>query len=1349
MSTTGRWVRKLRWAVAGVILVAVIDAAIRTEPIERALANVVETALEVVTGERVVLGKLELNPVALGATVKGVIVSHEGPDGLADPVVTIDSMRMRLGLPVDGAWIRDVEVDRPVVSLHIDKDGLREFRNARSSSERTDLPWKRIQINNARLEIDSPVGVLLLEGMNATTRKGDEIDITVQTARLMGGGIDEVARTVEANRVRFSPNGVAVPEFRLESEHSSIAGNIDAEFGGVLRGDATASIVFSVLDPLVGPEESFEGIGHLDLEFGGTVREPMARGVALIEGFGYRNQSNPSKLKTISMDRLVAPILWSGSRLTAQEAHADWADGTLAFNADIDLVAKTLETTVLLESVSLREGLREAGGHRNAWVDFVSDGEVTLSGTFSPLRLEGTMEIASQNLRQRSGAPDSEKSEVIVHLPKLNYGGGLEVTSEGVWLKQIALRTQGSVGTFDAFIGREKGGLIDVRLDFERFDLSELQPMKGLGLSGAGPMKGGVAGQFRNLKAYARGQMQRFQMADLYLADSVDITVESDDFKTLKFTKINGRLGSSQYRGQGSFLVSDDPQMDLNVDISDGRMGDLVRIGRGTLDWIDGRVTGAISLVGSPKSIDGEFAFDFRDVDLLGEAFPAGSVAGSWDQGDIRIDQAHLSRWNGTESVFAQGSVSQDWQANLAITATGFDLSRLDALEHMQLPAEGSLTLDAVLQGNLLSPQPKGRIALMNTQFAGKPVPDSTVSFRPSGESIAIEGSVAGEGLTFTGVVGPDSGQLFSVDASLRSFPVHSVFPVAADGSSVTAEMTGSLSVVAERLDGETVYGIKGTGRSLDVDWDRHSLRTLGPWTFESTGQSVRLSDFRLQGGGTDISWNIESNETGHLHGIGDGVVDADLARMVVPGLERAEGPISVAFGVDGTMVSPEWTVDLAMAGVTMQGDWFPHPVEGLYGVVQIKDSGMAFRRLDFDGADAEWVNRQPFLGNYLHQLARYDGIHGQLGDGSVVFTGGFSGSDWKPVQFDIQADVSEAKVQFIEALPPFKGDASLVFTGPASDALLTGNINVTEMLFTERITWEEWMLEFASDESIEMTIEESKPAFSMDIVLKSDNTIEVQNNVGDLTAGGELRVVGDTNQPGLLGSIVAIPGGRMHLKEREFELTRGEILYVDPYSFDPELDLVLNTEVRSREDTYDVTYRVGGTLDDWRAETRSDPNLPPADVNALLLFGMTRAELERYGGLAGALAVEGGDLLASSFLFSARDDTERGGLFRIVDPLRPERLDLVSGVSERGSGLVNSELRLLYENELSDLGLNGGMMILEQNISRASDTYLGFEQRLARQLYARTYWGSEQVGRFLDVGGAYGLEMKVRWELD
>jgi hypothetical protein len=42
----------------------------------------------------------------------------------------------------------------------------------------------------------------------------------------------------------------------------------------------------------------------------------------------------------------------------------------------------------------------------------------------------------------------------------------------------------------------------------------------------------------------------------------------------------------------------------------------------------------------------------------------------------------------------------------------------------------------------------------------------------------------------------------------------------------------------------------------------------------------------------------------------------------------------------------------------------------------------------------------------------------------------------------------------------------------------------------------------------------------------------------------------------------------------------------------------------------------------------------------------------------------------------------------------------------------------------------------------------MGFEKRLARQLFLRSYWASEQIGRTLPIGGALGVETNIRWEI-
>jgi hypothetical protein len=1337
--------RLARWVLIPAIVFISIVAVLRSALVERPVARLMEAGIEIVTGEQVVVGALSIEPLTQTIHVSGLIMSHEAEDGTRSPVLAAQRVSVRLGIPLGGAWVRNLEVVRPVVHLHIDDDGLREFRSMSvGESTSDDLPWNRIHLKNARVEVDSPMGLVLLEGVDVQTVQGDKVDMGVDTVRFQIRGFDEVARKVAWKGVTLTPQRLTVPDLRIESQHIHLQGDVDAQFGGVLSGNMSASVALAILDGPTDDEQYFEGTAHLDVELAGQVRDPIVQGALLVSSLKYYEQASA---QPVEVERLLAQVEWHGRMLAIEGAETSWADGRVYTRGTVDLVSSGVDLSTNFEGIDLRSAIREAGGHTNSWTTFLGDGDLQVAGTIRPFRLAGTYTIGVHDLDVGSGLPGAPTTTPILSIPEIQLDGYLDVDAEGIWLHNQKVKAGGTSGSIDAFIGFNPHGPLDIDFDLNRTSLSTFRPLLGLDLWGFGALNGAVKGPFDDLRFTANGTLNDFHMLGAPLADEISTRFVCNDLKNLEFQEFKGRLGETHYMGQVDVLLDDDTSMNLGMEITEGRVQDLLRISGADLSWVTGQISGILNLSGDPENLDGDFDMELRDVELLGEQFPAGSVSGWLTHGQMNLDHLALERWSGEEGVLARGTVGADWSANLDLTATGFQLERLNHLQRVKLPMKGLLSIDAVIQGSVLDPHPEGRVALREASYGDYSLPPSTVNFHTEADQILVEGNVVGQGLQFTGAIERAGKSAYSLDVSLEQFPLHSLYPTGADGTDVTALLSGAVQLDGQ-LAGQPSVDMLGRGRTLELSWDRHRLHTLAPWDFELSGRAMRLSGFRIQGAGTDLEWDVMTDSDGSISGAGGGIVDADLARLVVDGLERADGTVALNLGVGGKLGAADWSIDAALCGATIQGDWFPHPFEALQGVLDIRADGTEIRALEPEGRDASWVARTEFLQPCVNSLTR-SGITGRLGDGDMSLRGGFTADGWWPTQFDLEGDVRSARVQFIDELPPISGDARLQLDGPAEELLLAGTIEVSEMVFSDRISWEEWLLELSEADATSMELNDDEPWFSMDIGLHSDNTIRMRNNVADFKAGGELRVVGDTNQPGLVGSVRAVSGGRVYLKEREFEVQRAEIHFVDPFSFDPDIDLLLTTDVRSREEQFEVTYRVGGTYADWRAETRSEPSLPAADVNALLLFGMTRAEMERYGGLGGALAVEGGDLLASSVLFTGRSDTERGGLFRIVDPLRPERFDLVSGVSERGSGAVSSDLRLLYENDLSDVGLPGSLMIFEQNISRASDTYLGFEQRLARTLYARSYWGSEQVGRYLELGGAYGVEMKVRWELD
>ena len=170
-----------------------------------------------------------------------------------------------------------------------------------------------------------------------------------------------------------------IEDLNIESQHTHTRGSLEAVFGGELKGHANVSVALPMLDAFVSDVRSFEGSGHADFEFTGTVREPVVRGTVLLADLVHHNATRPEKPQRLDLERMVAQIVIAGRHLTIEESDLTWAEGRLSMSGGVDLVSRAIALDIGLEGVDLRAAIREAGGHRNSWANFDGDGELHLS----------------------------------------------------------------------------------------------------------------------------------------------------------------------------------------------------------------------------------------------------------------------------------------------------------------------------------------------------------------------------------------------------------------------------------------------------------------------------------------------------------------------------------------------------------------------------------------------------------------------------------------------------------------------------------------------------------------------------------------------------------------------------------------------------------------------------------------------------------------------------------------------------------------------------------------------------------------------------------------------------------
>ncbi len=1293
--------------VAGVLLV-------QTPRASRALGELVAGLASEKLGEDVVLSGVQLNPLSGELRLEGVLISHrsDDPDRHGAVIAAAEAVEVGLGWRDGRPALGHLTLERPAVVLHQDEDGLREFRDLdiKLEGDQERFPWNELWVHGGTVQVVTPKAVVRLAGIGISPDTvQDEARLSIGLLDLRAGKIRQTAHDIDIRHILAGPMGATVPRLVVDTEDLHLDADLSVRRGGPIRGALRAELDLGLANAALPANFGTSGRVLLTGVVDGMPGALQASGgLALPEALLLRRGPDGAPLDPMDFSGIRSAWRVDGRELSLGPVEGDWGGGRLEVEADIDLATRGAHLRLDAQQLQLREVFRLLGVHPHAWVDLDGDLQANIAGTLAPLRLVGTVRLDTQRFRVDAGPADTGASRIL-YFPRLQLAGQIDIENRDVRIRADRLWTPTSTATATALLALGPDPRFDIRGTFHRLYFEEIAPLGGVEL--AGRMEGNirVAGPAGQLTVDGFLEGDGFSLQGFALADHVRADVASPDLRHVNITNFQARKGATDWRGEVGIDFGTSPQhLELSAWVPGGRLSDLIDVAL-EVPGLDAGVRASARLSGPWNKMDGPIRATLEDIDLFGEPFERGRFDGAMQGGFLFIDRLSIARDGDQAGILARGQIGLNRRLNIDVHSSGLRVDTSRLLAKARLPMSGAIAMSAHIGGTLEAPAPSGRVALRDARWKGRKLAPSTLYFDTVGDQLMFEGPLYGPALGVAGQLSMAGDGAWSLRASMNALEFDPVLPLAADGQPYHARFDG-------RVD---LRGVVGESPQLDsrlstveLGWGAHLLQAPRPWRVRYVDDTLILDDVNIEGGDTRVALSgTFSPRDNEVDVDGQAAVALDLLRAVVPGMERATGIAQVDAEVRIEDGRPVPVIEIALDNASFKGDWFSAAFESVSGQLTARPDGYAFSN-----------------------------VKGRLGGGTWDLRGGIEAHRWRPTRFGLAADVEGARVRYLDFLPPIQGDAQLTFDGPSDELLLGGRIDIQDLVFAERIDWEDWVLEFSGDHLVGAAEESTSDLFDLDLRVMGDKAVRVRNNVGDLVASTDLRVVGDTARPGLTGTIVAEPGGRVLLKEREFEIKRAEMRFVEPYAFDPELDFVLQTDVETRENDYVIDYRVLGPYSDWRTETRSDPVLPQADINSLLLFGLTTEEMARYGGAAGALAVEGGDLLASKLGIVERVGSGVYGL----EFVRPERIDLVSGVSERGSGTVSSELRLLVEKDL-----DWGTLIFEQNLSRAVDTYIGFEKRLARLFYLRTYWARDQVGRRLDIGGAYGLELKVRTEFD
>jgi translocation and assembly module TamB len=632
-------------------------------------------------------------------------------------------------------------------------------------------------------------------------------------------------------------------------------------------------------------------------------------------------------------------------------------------------------------------------------------------------------------------------------------------------------------------------------------------------------------------------------------------------------------------RGVVSYAWDNDMALNVTAKLANAQLSDLLQIaGQQNKVQLTGVANISAHATGTLRSMAGSGNITLTNGNAYGEPYQTIAVDITAQGTEINatrlLVQAHNMAITGNGSYDVASK-----RVTAHITGNNIRLSNLQVVHKANPDADAVLSLTVDANGTVQEPNLRANVQLADISYQGKALGGLTLTASSARSTVnyQLQANLIGAQIAATGQTSLEGEYQTQARVTLANLDVAHALDLFSPGSiKASSKIDGVITVYGPAAKPAQLTGTAELTNFL-VTVQNVQLTSQGPIRVSLREGVASLDQFHitgpemnLQASGTAKVFGDTNPDGGIINVKANGGINLRLIHTFDPDLITS-GNVALDLGVQGRVKTPSLTGTVKFDRVNIAMDGIPNGLSDLSGAMVFNQNRLEVRN-----------------------------ITATSGGGKVTL-GGFIAYQ-RGLFADLTASLDTVRVRY--AGLSTTANATMRLQGGPQALLLSGNVLITRFGIGPDVDF----ASFAGAGGIPMPPDPS--AFSnkvrLDVHVTSSPQLDFQNSYAKLAGTVALNVRGTIAQPTILGSI-RITEGSATFAGTKYELDRGTIYFSNPVRIDPVIDLNVSTRVEN----YDITIGIDGDMSNLKPTYRSSPPLTEADIFNLLALGRTQEEAQ------------------------------------------------------------------------------------------------------------------------------------------